>query len=488
MTQRLWTCVLVVAVCAACARNPVTGKRQLSLISRDQEIALGQQAKEEIVQGLGLVADPELQRYVSQIGLEMAKRSERPDLPWSFQVIDDPSVNAFALPGGPIFVTRGILTHLNSEAELAIVLGHEIGHVTAKHAVTQLSRQQLAQVGIGVGSIFLPERLRGLGQLAGAGAGLLFLKHGRDAERQSDDLAFRYALQEGYDVREMTDVFKTLSAASAGQGRLPEWLSTHPNPENRVTAAQQLVAQVDPARLQALKEDRAEYLSHLDGVVFGENPRNGYFQHSRFLHPDLRFELTFPARWPTVNQAATVAAVSPEQDAVVALGLAGTLSPQEAERQFFSAQGVRPVEGPTGQLSPLPSVSRFFVAQTEQGPIGGLVTFVSHGGKTLQLIGYTPQQLLERYASTFQQVAATLRPLTDPQALAVQPARIAIVDLAKAMTLQQAYTELRPGVPLETFALINGFRPEEQVPAGTKLKNVIGSPAPAPAPPTAAVR
>ncbi len=147
------------ASAAGCAKNPVTGKRQLALISESQEVELGQQARAESVAALGLYDDPALQQYVSGLGMAIAKRSQRPELPWSFEVVDDASINAFALPGGPVFVTRGLLTHMNSEAELVAVLGHEVGHITARHAVNLISRQQLAQVGLGVGSILLPERL-----------------------------------------------------------------------------------------------------------------------------------------------------------------------------------------------------------------------------------------------------------------------------------------------------------------------------------------
>ena len=138
---------------AACATNPVTGKSEISLISQDQEIQMGQQGAQQVVQEIGLVNNQALQNYVKQVGVSLASKSERPNLPWSFRVVDDPTPNAFALPGGFIFVTRGLLDLMNNEAELASVLGHEIGHVTAKHSVTQMSQQQLAQLGLGIGAI-----------------------------------------------------------------------------------------------------------------------------------------------------------------------------------------------------------------------------------------------------------------------------------------------------------------------------------------------
>src|SRR5688572_110978 len=225
---------LVAGPVASCARNPVTGKNELALVSEGQEIQMGQQAAQEVAQSIGFVDDPELQSYVAGIGKRMAAKSERPDLPWEFHVVNDASVNAFALPGGFIYVTRGLLTHMNSEAELASVIGHEIGHVTARHSVNQISKQQVANIGMMLGMILRPE-LRNYGNLAEVGMGLLFLKYGRDAERQADELGLRYLTRGAYDPRPMVDVFTTLERVgeTESKGRLPSWLSTHPAPEDR---------------------------------------------------------------------------------------------------------------------------------------------------------------------------------------------------------------------------------------------------------------
>src|SRR6185312_6983377 len=170
-------------------------------------------------------------QYVSSIGMKMAKASERPNLPWEFHVVNDASVNAFALPGGFIFVTRGLMTAINDEAELATVVGHEIGHVTNRHSVQQISKAQVAQLGLGIGSILSSDIARMSG-IASQGLGILFLKYSRDAENQADKAGFRYALNQNYNVSEMANVFQTLDRMSqaSGGGKLPEWLSTHPDP------------------------------------------------------------------------------------------------------------------------------------------------------------------------------------------------------------------------------------------------------------------
>ena len=217
---------------------------------------------------IGLYPNAALQAYVSRIGLALAATTERPRLPWDFQVVDDASINAFALPGGFVFVTRGLLAHMTNEAELASVLGHESGHVSARHSVQQMSRQQVAAIGLGVGSVLSPAIAK-YGQIAGAGLGLMFLKYGRDDETQSDQLGFRYALAGGYDTREMISVFQMLQRAEAlsGGGRLPEWQSTHPDPGNRIAAVQALVA----ATSQDLSTKRLlpPIPEQIDGRVYG---------------------------------------------------------------------------------------------------------------------------------------------------------------------------------------------------------------------------
>src|SRR5439155_757503 len=181
----------VTACTAACATNPATGAKQLSLVSESQEIQMGREYDREVTASIGLYPDSALQRYEQQFGSRLAATSERPGLPWSFHVVDDPVVNAFALPGGFIYVTRGILAHLNSEAELAGVVGHEIGHVTARHIASRMTKQQLAQVGLVVGSIASPQLERYAG-LASSALNVLFLKYSRDDESQADHLGLRY--------------------------------------------------------------------------------------------------------------------------------------------------------------------------------------------------------------------------------------------------------------------------------------------------------
>src|SRR5688500_10041114 len=185
---------------SSCARNPVTGQNEISLVPESQEIQMGQEYAQQIVRAMGVYDDKKVQDYVSRLGMGMAAKSERPKLPWAFYVMDDPTVNAFALPGGSIFITRGILTHMNNEAELVGVLGHEIGHVTARHSVQQMTRQQIAQIGVGVGSILSSDVAQYAG-LASQGLGVRMLKYGRDVVSQDAGVGCTYTVRDGDDPR-----------------------------------------------------------------------------------------------------------------------------------------------------------------------------------------------------------------------------------------------------------------------------------------------
>ncbi|MDF3052201.1 MAG: peptidase Ste24p [Geminicoccaceae bacterium] len=467
---------LVAGPVASCARNPVTGKNELALVSEGQEIQMGQQAAQEVAQTIGFVDDPALQSYVAGIGKRMAAKSERPDLPWEFHVVNDASVNAFALPGGFIYVTRGLLAHMNSEAELASVLGHEIGHVTARHSVQQISKAQLATLGLGIGSIVSSDVAQFAG-LASQGLQVLFLKYGRDAENQADDLGFRYALGQSYDVREMANVFETLNRASqaGGEGgRLPEWLSTHPNPENRVKRTEERLDTLHTSLTNAIV-NREQYLSQVDGMAFGEDPRQGFFEGAMFYHPDMRFQLQFPEGWKAQNLPSAVVAVSPQEDAIIQLGLAGDASPREAASQFLSQEGVQAGQGSTSSINGNPAATSYFQAQTEQGVIEGLVSFISYGGKTFGLLGYTPQGKLESYDGVFRGTVRSFEQLRNSAALSVKPAVVQLVRVPSQMTLAQFNQQYPSTVSIEQLAIIHELAgPAVVVPRGRTLKRVVG--------------
>ena len=457
----------------SCAINPVSGKSELALVPESQEIAMGKQGSAEVVQSIGLYPDAGVQTYVSRLGLSLAANSERPQLAWEYHVLDDPSVNAFALPGGYIFVTRGLLTHLTNEAELVSVLGHETGHVTARHSVRQISQAQLAQLGLGIGSM-LSSGIREYSGVAGAGLGLLFLKFSRDDETQADQLGFRYALTDGYDVREMIGVFQMLDQQSkmSGGGRLPEWQATHPDPGNRIKATEQRVAALQQEDFSNKRVGEEAFLKVTDGMVYGENPRLGFFRGSLFMHPDLRFLFRFPDGWKTQNRSDAVLGASPAQDAVIVLRLAsGTAA--EAARAFFSQEGLQAGTVSQNQIHGFPARSGQFSAETEQGVVRGIATFIEYGGTTYQITAYTAGDKFSRYGSALERSSLSFDRLTDPDALAVQPMRLRLTRAPRAMSLTQFNSQYSSSVSLDELALINGIGKAGQLRSGQMVKRVV---------------
>jgi len=469
----LTAAAVVVSAVIACATNPATGKRQLMLVSEAQEIAMGKEADREAVAAYGLYPDPKVQAYVDELGKSLAAKSERPSLPWSFKVVDDPAVNAFALPGGYIYVTRGIMTYLRSEAELAAVLGHEIGHVTGRHSASQMSEQQLTMGGLMVAMAVRPE-LQRFGGLAQQALGLLFLKFGRDDENQADELGLRYMTREAYDPREMLEVFSVLDGvtrAEGGAGRMPDWLSTHPSPENRNTRIQ---GQIAATAASGTIVNRRQYFRQVDGMVFGENPREGFFREDAFYHPDLRFQLAFPRGFKTQNLKQAVVGVSEAQDAILALTLAAGASPEEASRQFFSQQGVQAGRSGRDTIGGLPAYTASFDAATEQGTLRGEVSFVSYDGKIYRILGYAPVERFARYQDAFAATLHSFGRLTDPRYLDVQPRRIALVSPERPMALPEFARTYPSTVKAETIGLINGVAANQMFARGELAKRVVG--------------
>ncbi len=471
-----WRAALALSLVGAlttCATNPVTGKKELSFVSESQEISMGREYAGQVTQEMGAYPDSGVQVYVNRLGKELAAGTERPALPWTFTVMDDPTVNAFALPGGFIFVTRGIMTHMNSEAELATVVGHEIGHVTARHSVQQMTRQQIAQIGMVAGAIASDKIAKNLGIIS-QGVGALFLKYSRDDETQADGLGFRYALNDGYDVRKMVDMFAVLQRISATAGqRIPEWQSTHPDPGNRIETTKGRLSRVT-VPLDGKKVNRDQFLRVIDGMVFGDNPRQGYFKGTQFLHPDLAFQIDFPPGWKTQNQPSAVVGQSSQGDAQVTLGFAGKGAPSDVLQQFLAQEGIQAgrssqttINGNAAALAP-------FSAQNQDGStLNGLVAFISYDGTTYQLLGLTNQSA-QAYDAAFRGFIGSFRRLTDPAALGIKPNRLMITRVPRAMTLAEFNRQYPSVVPIETLALINGVADgNAQLAAGASAKRVI---------------
>lgn len=467
---------LLVAVVVGCAVNPVTGRRELSLVSPQQELAIGGEGYKAAVAEYGLYGDAALQAYVNEVGQKVAAASHLPGLAWHFTVLDDPSVNAFAMPGGYIYITRGILAHLNSEAQLAGVLGHEIGHVTHRHTAEQMTQQQLYGLGLGVASI-ASKTVAKYSDLAQQGLGLLFLKYSRDDETEADELGVSYAAAAGYDPREIPATYAMLKRVSdqAGQ-RLPGFLSTHPDPGNREVTTTALAQRAAQGRADLVVNGRS-YVQRLDGLAFGEDPRQGYFVGEVFYHPALRFQMTLPAGWKYQNSRAALAAQEPSQKAVMQLTLAdaGTLSPEAFAQRLVTGGKVAEARGRGETIGGFPAwVGRLSIPQENAAAAVMTAGWVRRADTLMfQVLGRS-QQPGDADDGRILASLRSIRALSDAARLNVTSDRVKVEKVAATGTLQATLEKLGAApAQFGTDALINNLELDETVRAGTVLKRIV---------------
>jgi len=330
----------------------------------------------------------------------------------------------------------------------------------------------LGMVGLGVGMILSPTLRQG-GDALSSAFGLLFLKFGRDQESEADRLGLRYIVRKDYRPEEMLDVFRMLDGVThaAGGERMPNWLSTHPAPPNRLADMTRIIAEQG---VSGTRVGRPEFVRMLDGMAFGENPREGFFREQVFYHPDMAFRITFPSGWATQNEKQGVSSMPSSKDAMVQLTLAQG-DPPAAAAEFARQQGVRAGSVERGNVNGFPAASlEFEIDDQQNGALSGMVTFVKHGERTLQLLGYTTQARYGAYRPTFASWIRSYQRLTDQRILSAQPLRLRIETLRSAATLSRLARDWNSPVDLQTLALINAVTPEQTLAAGTLVKRVVG--------------
>ncbi len=459
----------------SCAVNPVTGKREFMLLTESDELALGQQTDQEVIQTYGLYDDPQLTSYVTALGTKMGKLSHRPNLNYSFKVLDTPVINAFAVPGGYVYFTRGILAYLNNEAELAGVMAHEIGHITARHTAQQYSRATMAQLGLGIG-FMLSETFRKYAGLAQFGVGMLFLRFSRDNERQADVLGVEYSSKAGYDANHMANFFVTLERLYPGEDRsgLPGWFSTHPNPPDRIAAikkdAQKWQSQL---QLPQYMVNRDQFLTKVDGINFGEDPRHGYVAGNTFYHPELRIQFPVPTGWKLNNTPSQVQMFTQQQDAVMLLSIAQESSPSAAASNFVTNTKAAVKASESLQVNGLPAYRVISDVTTDQGVLSLSSYFIQKDNRVYVFHGYTGPQQFNNYLPSFNQTMGQFKPLNDPSKINVKPDKLVLKRTSRQGSLRSALQEL--GVPqdqLEATAILNGMQLDDALPANTLIKLV----------------
>lgn len=468
----------LVVLAAGCAVNPVTGRQDFVMLSEAQELALGRQASGEVESRMPLVADDELQRYVQSVGDLLARHSHRSGLEYRFRVVDSPEINAFALPGGYIYLNRGLLAYLNSEAEMAAVLGHEIGHVTARHGV----RQQSMAMGAGLLAevATLGTGIRAVGDLGNMLGTAMVRGYGRDMELEADGLGAEYLARAGYRpdaVLTVIGVLKdqdsyTRSRAEAEGSQMPPGyhglFATHPTHDQRL---QQVVARAQGLTLgDQQKTGREEYLKAIDGLIYGDSPAQGILRDNRFYHADLDLALEFPARWIIVNRPDLLLAHTLDEQGFIAMTLErveSASSPETVLRQRVGGRRLVQEEvvrgkGFEGYTAIIPGDQARRVAALIKGD--QLFLFVA---------GVRGRAPLEQHDQDFQRVIASFRAMTAADKELARPLRVRL----HRVRTGDSYARLAAESPLgeqalERLRLLNGHWPAGEPSAGDWIKVV----------------
>jgi predicted Zn-dependent protease len=464
----------------SCAVNPVTGKKQIVLMSESQEIAMGAAADPEIVAQYGRYEDKILQDFITQKGNEMAAISHRPDLKYEFKIVDSEVLNAFAVPGGYVYFTRGIMAHFNNEAEFAGVLGHEIGHITARHSVSQQSKAILGQVGL-IGSMILVPQVAEFAEPLSEGLGLLFLKFGRDAERQSDELGVEYSSKIGYDAKEMAGFFNTLERQSSGSesAELPDFLSTHPNPGDRNIAVSKLSDEwKKKLNLLDPKVSRESYLKKIEGLIYGEDPKQGFLENDVFYHPVLKFQLNTPKGWNYQNKPQELEFAPKDGKAIIIMTLIPGKSLEEAASNVVEKNNLQVLESNQitvnglNALSILADVKVEQKKQQQQAPtVRTLSYLIQYNDNIYHILGASSVTDFNSYSENFLQTMKNFKELKDASKLNKQPERIRIKPVKQSGTLKQALNSYNmPEKKQEEISLLNGMLLTDKVLAGSLIK------------------
>jgi len=475
----LFTLIVLVPSCAV---NPVTGKRQLMFMTEEQEISLGAQYHPSVVATFGVYENEALQKFIEEKGTEMGKISHRPNLTYHFTILDSPVINAFAVPGGYLYFTRGILAQINSEAELIGILGHEMGHVTARHTVQQQTNQQIGQAVL-IGGMIVSEEVAKYADLAMTGMQLLFLSFSREHESQSDQIGVEYATKIGYDAHQMAEFFKVLDKMSmdSQQGGVPTFLSTHPDPADRYekveTMSNEWQAKYPNETFQV---NANRYLQMIDGIVYGEDPRQGFVENHTFYHPELKFKFAFPDTWTLTNQPTQVQIIAPDKDAGIIFSLSSESTPEAASQKsltdlklsLVNSEKIN-VNGSTGLAVLSQQVNQTQDGQQQTTKV--LSYFIKKGENVYEFHGIADGSKFAAYQPAFEATMKGFSTLTDAPKLNVKPDRIKIIQINSAsVSLEDAFKYYK--VPQDRFnelALLNDKELNSQLHKGDLIKIVI---------------
>lgn len=465
-------------------RDPSTGKKISVFMSESQEIATGKQYHAQILQQYGVYDDPALQKYVNDIGQEMAKISHRSNLNYTITVLDSPVINAFALPGGYVYITRGIMAYMNSEAELAGVIGHEIGHITARHGARNDKNTKLTELGTGLlGLVTGSKEIFNASQILG---GALIKGYGRNYELQSDQLGSEYLAKMGYRPQAIIDTISVLkdqevfnNDLAKSEGRQPQnyhgLFASHPRNDKRL---QEVVKSADKYKSSLSKDDGVDrYLNMTKNMMFGDNPKQGIIRDQQFLHPDLGFAFSIPPKWLVNNQPNAIVMASPNKDSQIQIQLQkldkattskDILSKQlNASQNFSSASAITPIG-----LSNLQAHTVSALANTQQGNIPVRLTAIIKDNFAYMITGIAKDvNAFKNNDANFLSLVKSFHRITNNERAKAKPYRFKLVRADRSMT----YEKLAVKSPIKKYAanrlrLLNGDYPNKQPAAGRLIK------------------
>jgi len=465
--------VLVVFVTALCVG---------ACLSPARESELGDQQAERVEREMGLVGDAVPLAYVRALGKRLAAVSDRPEGPWSFEIADSPEPNAFALPGGHVYVTRGLLALVNSEDELAGVIGHEIGHVTARHSAKRISAGVLtapvaiasgiASFGVGLVSPFLSDVVRGTGSLVTGG--LVLAPYSRAQENEADEIGQGLAARAGYDPAGISSFMRSLKREGelrTKEGRRFHIMDTHPMPADRAKRTEQRARTLNRSPAAPVAKDAAALFGKLEGLLVGEDPAHGVFRERLFLHPGFDLAIEFPEGWKTANTPEAAGAVNPGKDAVVALHMAAADTSLDAVLEK-AEQGQKGLDFERSTIRGLPAAHTRY----SSGGQTAAITLIGYRGHVFSVAGQSAERAASALEPVFASTAGSFRALPSSERRAIRESRLRL-RAARAGETPAALTE-RTGSTwsAEELALANGVDDDTRFRAGRRVKVAVSEP------------
>jgi predicted Zn-dependent protease len=459
----------------ACSVNPATGEKQFAaLMSPQQEVSVGATEHDKIVKQYGLINDPSLTAYVNKVGQRVTRETERSDVQYKFFIIDSPIVNAFALPGGYIYISRGLLALANNEAELAAVLAHETGHITGRHSAERYSTGVVTSLGAGLLSAAIGST--GASKAIGLGSNLYLSSYSRSQETQADSLGLRYMSRGGYDVQAMPSFLYAMQQESALEGRLAgkdtvgaSYFSTHPATAERVGQTSGELTQYPKGG----DLNRSTYQSAISGIVYGDNAEQGFVRGQSFYHPALGFTFSVPEGFNLVNQPAQIIAMSPTGAVVIFDMAEGAGDPLSYVQGWAKGAEVKDPQRVT--VNGMEGATAAFQGSVNGKAMDIRLLAVKWNGQFARFQIAFPQGTPAAAIEDLKRMTYSFRAMTAAEKNSIRPQKLVTFTASSGDTVESRAARLPfDNNKIERFRVLNGLRPNEELQAGQMYKTIEG--------------